>query len=149
MTRDALLEKVRKICLGLPGATEGESFGHPWFRAAGKPFAIYGTGGDAGVDTLSLKLPEALCAAVAGDPRWSVTHYIGKHGWRTRALGGKVAWAEIAMLVETSYRMAAPRKLLAALDGQVAPEAKPPRAKPPRAKAKAKRPAARAPRKRA
>ncbi len=145
MARDAVLEKVRQICLSLPGATEGESFGHPWFRAAKKPFAIYGTGGDAGEGTLSLKLPEALCAAVAGDPRWSVTHYIGKHGWRTRTMKGKVDFAEIAMLVETSYRMAAPRKLLAALDGEpaAAPKA------PPKATAKGKhRAAARALRKR-
>ena len=114
MAKDAVLEKVRRICLAFPEANEGESFGHPWFRAGKKPFAIYGEA------TLSLKLPEALCAAVAGDPRWSVTHYIGQHGWRTRTVTGKLCLAEIAMLVETSYRMAAQKKMLAELDGAAA-----------------------------
>jgi predicted DNA-binding protein (MmcQ/YjbR family) len=36
----AMLKKLRAICLRLPAATEGISFGHSTFRIEGKIFAV-------------------------------------------------------------------------------------------------------------
>jgi predicted DNA-binding protein (MmcQ/YjbR family) len=113
-----LLVRLRKLCLGLPGTTEVEAWGHPTFRVNDKIFV--GFGGDAtGAASLGVKTTrEMQSALVASDPRFTIAAYVGKHGWVNLDLGPsvKVDWGEIEALVHESYRLIAPAKLVQALD---------------------------------
>ena len=42
--------------------------------------------------------------------------YVGKGGWIGVYLGGDVDWAELDELLRDSYRLIAPRRLIAVLD---------------------------------
>lgn len=109
------LARFRTICLALPEATEVEAWGHPTFRVRDKIFASFGEGegrGSYGVKT-TLELQAAL---VDSDPRFTVARYVGKHGWISVAMTGKIDWAEVEELVRGSYRMIAPKRLARQLD---------------------------------
>ena len=55
---------------------------------------------------------------MAEDPaRYFVPPYVGHRGWVGVWLDGAVDWREVAELVEESYRMTAPKRLVAGLDG--------------------------------
>lgn len=53
----------------------------------------------------------------AAPERFFVPSYVGHHGWIGVRLDVAVDWDEIADLVETSYRLTAPRRLAARLAG--------------------------------
>jgi predicted DNA-binding protein (MmcQ/YjbR family) len=109
-----LLGKLRAICLALPGAEEVEAWGHPTFRVRGKIFATFGGEGDSA--QMSVKCTHEMQASlVSSDPRFSIAHYVGKHGWVTLSMGSKVNWNEIEALVRESYRQIAPARLVASL----------------------------------
>jgi hypothetical protein len=61
--------------------------------------------------------PGVQRALVTSDPdRFFVPRYTGKNGWIGVRLDGKPDWGEIAELVEESWRMTAPKKLVRELD---------------------------------
>jgi predicted DNA-binding protein (MmcQ/YjbR family) len=105
----AVLKKLRKICLRLPEATEGITFGHPTFRVAGKMFAVLEEyKGELGI---CLKVGKLLQGVFLEDARFFRTPYIGKHGWVTlRVHAAPLNWNEVRQLVEGSYGMVAPEK---------------------------------------
>jgi len=107
LSQDAILRKLRKICLRLPAATEGLSFGHPTFRVAKKIFAVLEEyKGELGI---CLKVGKLLQGVFLNDPRFFRTPYIGKHGWVTlRAYAAPLDWNEIRELVKGSYDLVAP-----------------------------------------
>lgn len=119
---DRGLAEVRGIALGYPEAVEKVSHGRPGFFV-GKMFAMYGgstkeSGTMTGVPhCVMVKVDEAERAALEQDSRFFYPAYIGASGW----LGldftvAKVDWAEVGELVDASYRMVAPKKLIAQLD---------------------------------
>lgn len=56
-------------------------------------------------------------ALVASNPkRFFVPAYVGSKGWVGVYLEGAVDWAEVTELVEESYRLTAPKRLVALLD---------------------------------
>lgn len=120
---DPLLARVRSIALALPGADEKVSHGRPTFFSR-KVFAIFGgvVKGDHGSDALRRSLvflPEAAeRPALLEDPRVVVPGYEGAYGWLALDLRGDVDWVEVAELVEASYRMTAPARLVAELDAR-------------------------------
>jgi len=75
-----------------------------------------------GDDRLSLwaKAPpggqEHLVAADA--ERFFVPPYVGHKGWIGMRLDRRPDWTEVAEVVQRSYRMTAPKRLLALLDGK-------------------------------
>lgn len=105
----AVLKKLRKICLRLPEASEGITFGHPTFRVAGKMFAVLEEyKGELGI---CLKVGKLLQGVFLQDARFFRTPYIGKHGWVTlRVHAAPLHWIEVRQLVEGSYGMVAPEK---------------------------------------
>ena len=116
---DADLEKLRKICLELPGTKETLTWGHPNFRVGDKIFASYGDNEDgSGAKSYSFKAEKTLQAALcSSDPkRFAPSHYVGQHGWTTVKIAKKTDWAEVEMFVLGSYRLIAPKKLVKALD---------------------------------
>ncbi len=120
---DPLLGRVRTLALALPGADEKVSHGRPTFFTR-KVFAIFGgvVKGDHGSDALGqalVFLPDAgERPALLEDPRVSVPGYEGAYGWLALDLRGDCDWTEVGELVETSYRLTAPARLVAELDGR-------------------------------
>ncbi|MCU0309708.1 MAG: MmcQ/YjbR family DNA-binding protein [Acidimicrobiales bacterium] len=120
---DPWLIRLRDVCLALPGAAEKVSHGRPCFFTK-KIFSIYGavTKGDHGsgrFDRAVLVLPDPdEAAALLDDPRFFVPAYWGPSGWIGLDLTvAAIDWAEIAELVEDSFRMTAPAALVARLPG--------------------------------
>jgi len=121
--QDPVLEQLRSLCLALPGAEVHESHGRPTFRTK-KTFAIYG-GMEKGGSLSSLQYPQAVLVKVdphgAGrlleEERFFVPAYWGPSGWIGVNLAlPPVDWEEVAELVEDSYRLTAPKTLVAKLE---------------------------------
>jgi hypothetical protein len=115
MDRNAMMtpEAFRRLALSLPEAHEKETWGEATFRVRDKIFATLGPDGvDAGLKA-SL---EAQAALVNSAPEvFSIAHYTGRYGW----IGVKLARVdddELRELVIESWRLIAPKKLVAAFD---------------------------------
>src|SRR5215213_1600146 len=109
-------EKFQAICLSLPNTKETPTWGAPHFRVGEKIFtgcAPPGTPEFSFSAKLEVPLQQAL---VASDKRFSIAPYVGKHGWVDVKPGPKPNWAEVEALVTGSYRLIAPKKLVAELD---------------------------------
>ena len=110
------LDRLRAICLALPETTEKASWETiPTFRVRDKIFAQYETREDR--PALWCKAPPGAQGVLVGaDPqRFFVPPYVGHIGWIGLWLDVPVDWDEAADLVEQSYRMTAPKRLLALL----------------------------------
>jgi predicted DNA-binding protein (MmcQ/YjbR family) len=125
-TGDPYLTRLREICLALPGADEKVSHGRPTFFTT-KVFATYGGTVKGNHDPEPyrqsvLVLPDAAeRLALLSDERFYEPAYVGPSGWvglDLRACGapGDVDWAEVAELVDASYRLTAPARLVHDLD---------------------------------
>ena len=118
---DATLEdRVRAICMALPGVTEKLSHGAPAFFV-GKQFVMLWSNGHH-----DHRFAHLWCAAPSGvqselvdtEPeRFFRPPYVGTRGWLGVRLDRAVDWDELAAICKDAYRTVAPRKLLAALDG--------------------------------
>ncbi len=116
--RSVVMDRLGAICRAFPEAVEiGEgSVGDPVYKVGGKIFAMqHGVS-----DRMSLwcKAPPGVQEAlVAARPdRIFVPPYVGHRGWIGIWLDGDPDWDEIADLIDESYRMTAPKRLLKALD---------------------------------
>ncbi len=112
---DGPLGRVRAIALALPGAVEQTTWDHPTFRVAGKIFAIFSDEPPPG-PRLSLKAPPGVQAMLVGafPERFFLPPYTAHKGWVGVVLGDeRVDWDEVAALVERSWRMTAPKRLVA------------------------------------
>ena len=110
------LARLRRVCLALPEAEEIETWGHPTFRIRKKIFVGCGVN-EGGRPQMTCKAPPGeQQALVASNPqRFFVPAYVGSKGWVGVYLEGSVDWAEVAELVEESYRLTAPKRLIALL----------------------------------
>jgi hypothetical protein len=118
---DKRRRKLVEICRALPEAvTEVAGATHLAFRVRKKIFAYYlfDHHGD-GVISLCCKAgPGEQGRLVEEDPRrFFVPAYLGPRGWvGVRLDRARVDWSEIGYLVQTSYRMTAPRTLVKRLE---------------------------------
>ncbi len=123
---DPVLARVRELALALPGAGQKVSHGRPAFFTT-KVFAYYG--GSLRVDgswvehpsCLLVNLDEAETAALLEEDRCFVPAYLGASGWTGVDLDGvrRTDWAEVAELLDASFRRTAPARLVAQLDDQL------------------------------
>ena len=116
--RERVLERLRRICLGLPEVEERLSHGAPTFFVRGKRpfvmvltdhhgdgrFAIWCAAGD-GIQRMLVD---------ADSERFFVPPYVGHRGWLGMRLDRTLDWDEIAGIVEDAYAEIAPAKLVAA-----------------------------------
>lgn len=109
---EALIDRVRKIALALPGATEKLSHGEPTFFTAGRTFAMidnnhHGSGHIA----VYCDAPEgAQESLVEGDPKhFFVPAYVGKAGWVGVKLDTGLPWPLIADLIAQAHERAVGR----------------------------------------
>jgi predicted DNA-binding protein (MmcQ/YjbR family) len=119
---DPGLAELRDIALGYPEAYEKVSHGRPGFFAS-KMFAMYGgstkeSGPMVAVDRcVMIKVDGSDREALQRDGRFFYPAYVGVSGWLgldfTKA---KVDWNEVRELVDASYRLVAPKRLIDQLD---------------------------------
>src|SRR5215212_11825993 len=109
----AVTDRLRRICLALPEATEKEAWGDPTFRVRDKIFAMEKRG-DGRVSVWCKAPPGSQMVLVGADPdRFFVPPYVGPKGWIGMRLDRNPDWKEAAALVARSYRLIAPKRLLA------------------------------------
>lgn len=114
------LERLRSICLALPEAVEAGGVVEHTFRVRKKIFAMYldNHHGDGRVAMWCKAPPGAQDLLVQSRPdEFFVPPYVGQHGWIGVHLNRDPDWVEIADLVMDAYRMTAPKRLLAELEG--------------------------------
>jgi predicted DNA-binding protein (MmcQ/YjbR family) len=110
------LRQLSKICLSLPEAARRDLNEHADFRVRGKVFAYFLNNhhGD-GIVSVCCKsaLGENVDRASREPRRFYLPAYIGPRGWFGLRLDGEgVDWAEVRNLVELSYGLVAPKRLL-------------------------------------
>jgi predicted DNA-binding protein (MmcQ/YjbR family) len=110
--------RLRKMCIALPEAVEQEAWGDPTYRVRGKIFAMEKSGD--GRLSVWFKAPEGSQAVLIGADADTFFRppYVGHKGWVGMRLDRKPDWNEVAALITRSYRMTAPKKLAARLEGQ-------------------------------
>lgn len=113
---EAALQELRTICMALPEASEQGGVGNPTFKVRDKIFAMRHP--VAGRMSVWFKAPPGAQSALThtSPETFFVPPYVGHHGWIGAWLTADLDWGMIADLIEDSYRMTAPKRLLAQLD---------------------------------
>ena len=115
---DDALARLRGICLALPEAMETGGVGSPSFKVREKIFAMRHPH-DGNSSVWCKAAPGVQHSLVHSQPdRYFAPPYVGHHGWVGAWLDAETGWDFLAHLIEQSYRMTAPKRLLA----QLAPE---------------------------
>ena len=100
------VEKLRKICLGLPETAEKVAWGEPTWRVRGRLFAQLDNHHH-GADRLAVWVPAALGVQellVKSDPRrFFVPPYVGPSGWVGVRIDGRPNWRVVTTLVKDAY----------------------------------------------
>lgn len=117
---DPVFQRVRDLALGMPGAAMKVTHGRPAFFTT-KVFAYYG--GSQRIDGVWVQHEQAVMVrpdpaereGLLADPRVFVPAYLGPSGWLGLTLDrdpDAVGWDEIAELVDASFRLTAPARLV-------------------------------------
>jgi hypothetical protein len=116
--QEAILGRLREICLALPETSERLSHGAPTFFVRGKrPFVMvlrnfHGDGRFAIWCAAADGVQEVL---VEADPeKFFRPPYVGHRGWLGVRLDRSLDWDEVAGIVEDAYAEIAPAKLVEA-----------------------------------
>jgi hypothetical protein len=116
MPFDPQHDKLLRIALSLPETTEDWPWGSIHCKVAGKIFVGWGRGED-GAMSIGLRTTPALQSMlVASDPRVTIAKYTGKYGGIDIRLDPKPDWAEVEHFIVESWRIVAPKKVVAAYD---------------------------------
>ena len=110
----AALTKLRKICLSLPGTKETLTWGEPHFRVGDKIFCGYGEKN--GKPVIGFKLEMEHADAIIEDPRFWRAPYVGHAGWVSMAAASVKDWDDVRAMILESYRLIAPKRMLAKLE---------------------------------
>ncbi len=110
---EEVLKKLREICLKLPEATEGLSWGHPTFKAGKKAFAVL----DEYNRTLcvAFKANPSAKEALLEDPRFFRAPYADSQGWVCLKADEGLDWKEVKIFILHSYRQVALKRMLSEL----------------------------------
>lgn len=106
------LEQLRAICLTFPEAVEAGGVGDPSFKVRDKIFAMRHD--FRGRSSMWCKAPPGAQEILVGsDPRrFFAPPYVGQHSWIGVWLDGELDWGEVGSLIDESYRMTAPKRLV-------------------------------------
>jgi hypothetical protein len=117
ITPTAALERVRALCLSLPGAAERAAHGRPGFEVRGKTFVMFMDNhhGDGRLALWCKAPPGAQQEIVGADPaRFFVPPYLGPRGWIGVRLDTGPDWGAVEACVREAHGMSAPRRKVAA-----------------------------------
>lgn len=115
---DEVMAPLREICLDYPEAEEALFFDHPTFKVRKKHFCMLFSG-ERGWSVFLKGAPGMQEAVVERDPeRFFRPPYVGGKGWIGCWVEPAVApdWDELEDLIDESYRLVAPKRLVAMLD---------------------------------
>lgn len=119
--RGGTLARLSEICLTLPEAERELRDRHAQFRVRGKTFVYFldDHHGDGILSVCCRAAPGENDMLVAAEPeRFYRPAYIGHRGWVALRLDrGPLDWSEVAELVADSYRLVAPKRLAALVEG--------------------------------
>ena len=110
-----LVVRLREICMRYPEAVEVNVWGRPTFRAGKKIFVVAGSSMSIPVSMVFKPDPDDD-PALRQDARIFSPPYFGPSGWLAIELDRVDDWAEIAELVDASYRQVALVRQRRALD---------------------------------
>jgi predicted DNA-binding protein (MmcQ/YjbR family) len=103
VTEQQVLEKMRKICLALPGTEEKISHGHPSFRTSKGFYAVLEE--YRGELSICVKVGLEVQGVFLEDPRFYLTPYTGRLGWISlKVHAAPLNWKEIGELLAGSYQ---------------------------------------------
>src|SRR5437763_454768 len=115
------LARLAKVCLALPETVRRDMGSHAAFLVRKRIFAYFLNDhhGDGIVSIACKALPGENKFLVAAQPaRFYLPAYIGSRGWIALRLDrGEIDWDEVTELVRGSYRMIAPKRLVAMMAG--------------------------------
>ena len=107
------IDRLRKLCLALPEAEERETWEIPTFRVRDKIYVMYVEDEEDRPGIWCKAPPGSQTILVGADPkRFFVPPYVGHKGWVGMHLDRRVDWKEVAVLVERSYRLTAPKRIV-------------------------------------
>ena len=110
----ALVDRLRRICLALPGASERLRHGEPTFFAGRKAFVMFDNDHHrAGHVGFWCAAPEgAQHLLIEADPgQFFRPPYVGHRGWLGVRLDREPDWEEIAGIVASAHRVVAGKGL--------------------------------------
>lgn len=115
------LERVRQLCLAMPGVTEVLAHGESTFRVQRRMFVTFASAHNhhgAGRPAIWVKATHADQAALlaAAPERFFVPPYVGPSGWVGMWLDRRVSWRSVATVLGEGWRQAAaprPRRVRA------------------------------------
>jgi hypothetical protein len=116
VNREAVLQRIRELCLALPETSERLSHGQPTFFVRNKRSFLMVLDNHHGDERFAI-----WCAAedgaqellVEADPeRFFRPPYVGHRGWLGVRLDRALHWDELAGIIEDAYAEVAPPKLL-------------------------------------
>lgn len=114
---DARRERLRRFALSLPEATEDFPWGERVVKVRGKIFVFLGSDA-ADPPRVTVKLAEAHGHALSVEGAAPTGYGLGASGWVTVPIVAAELTADVLRdWVEESYRIVAPKRLVAALDG--------------------------------
>jgi hypothetical protein len=125
--RDAILSRIRELCLALPETSGRPSHGTPTFFVRGKRAFLMVLKDHHGDGRFAI-----WCAAPAGvqgmlvaadAEKYFVPPYVGHCGWLGVRLDLGLDWDELGGIVEDAHAMVAPARLVEAARAAAAPEA--------------------------
>jgi predicted DNA-binding protein (MmcQ/YjbR family) len=109
------LNRLRELCLALPGTIEKEAWGECTFRVSGgSMFAMTDNNHHrSGHLAVWVKAPPAIKEVLvrSDGQRFFVPPYMGPKGWVGVRLDYKVNWNELAGIIKDGYLMSAPKRL--------------------------------------
>ena len=105
------------FALSLPGAYEDHPWGETVAKVGTKVFAFFGVD-ESPNPGMTVKLQASNQAALGVPGAMPARYGLGKSGWVTLSFGGETAppTGVLSDWVEESYRLVAPKRLLAKLD---------------------------------
>ena len=112
-------DRLRTFALSLPGATEDFPWGESAIKVNGKVFVFLGPERASGPRRATVKLDESHGHALSIEGAEPTGYGLGSSGWVTLPLRAPgVALDVLRDWVEESYRIVAPKRLVAELDAR-------------------------------
>ena len=109
----SILARLRQICMRLPEVRETVKWGHPTFEAGKKMFAVLDRYD--GRLCIAFRVPDERLEELLADKRFTAAPYAARYGWVCLDAEGRLDWKEIEDLLQSSYRLVALKRMLAAL----------------------------------
>jgi hypothetical protein len=113
------LVRLRELCLTFPEVVEDPNgVGNPSFKVVGKIFVMHVVNhhGDGQIAFWCKARQGAQLALTTSAPEhYFIPPYVGRYGWIGVRRDRPVDWLEVKALIEGSYRLTAPRRLVRSL----------------------------------